>query len=222
VAIAAHIDVSQQEDVQKMVELAVSEWGRLDVLVNNAYSAKERDGSAVTLTDEALDYGLTIMIKALVWGVRYAVPHMQKNGSGSIVNIASVHGLLMAPNKLNYETGKAAVIGMTKQMAIDFGPTGVRVNAICPGHIVTERMRERWDKNPAQLAMIEAQYPVRRAGTPDDIANAIHFLCSDEASFITGHSLVVDGGLTIQLQEDFSNHMTRYYRDHPDTVLPEK
>jgi NAD(P)-dependent dehydrogenase (short-subunit alcohol dehydrogenase family) len=221
VALAAQIDVSQQEDVQKMVELAVAEWGRLDVLVNNAYSAKERDGSAVTLSDAALDYGLTIMVKALVWGARYAVPHMQKNGSGSIVNIASVHGLLMAPNKLNYETGKAAVIGMTKQMAIDFGPTGIRVNAICPGHIVTERIRAHWDKNPTQLQMLEAQYPVRRAGTPDDIANAIHFLCSDEASFITGHSLVVDGGLTIQLQEDFSNHMTRYYRDHPDTVLPE-
>jgi NAD(P)-dependent dehydrogenase (short-subunit alcohol dehydrogenase family) len=105
-------------------------------------------------------------------------------------------------------------------MAIDFGPMGIRVNAICPGHIVTERMQTVWDKNPTTFKMIEAQYPVRRAGTPDDIANAVHFLCTDEASFITGHALVVDGGLTIQLQENFGNHMARFYRDNPDTVLP--
>ena len=159
--------------------------------------------------------------KAIFWGVKYAVPHMQKSGGGSIVNLASVHGLLMAPNKLAYETGKSAVIGVTKQMAIDFGPLGIRVNAICPGHIVTERIQKHWEQNPSHFRMIEAQYPVRRAGKPDDIANAIHFLCSDEASFITGHSLVVDGGLTIQLQEDFGNYMARFYRDHPDTDLPE-
>ena len=221
VAIAARVDVSQHDEVQGMIDRAVAEWGRLDVLVNNAYGAKERDGSAVTLTDSALDYALTVMIKAIFWGVKYAVPHMQKSGGGSIVNLASVHGLLMAPNKLAYETGKSAVIGVTKQMAIDFGPLGIRVNAICPGHIVTERIQKHWEQNPSHFRMIEAQYPVRRAGKPDDIANAIHFLCSDEASFITGHSLVVDGGLTIQLQEDFGNYMARYYRDHPDTDLPE-
>jgi NAD(P)-dependent dehydrogenase (short-subunit alcohol dehydrogenase family) len=81
------------------------------------------------------------MVKTLVWSARYGVPHMQKAGGGSIVNIASVHGLLMAPNTFAYEAGKSAVIGATKQMAIDFGPMGIRVNAICPGHIVTERNR---------------------------------------------------------------------------------
>jgi NAD(P)-dependent dehydrogenase (short-subunit alcohol dehydrogenase family) len=222
VAVAAQIDVSQQDDVRKMVNRAVAEWGRLDMLVNNAFGRKEPDGSALTISDVELDYALTIMVKTLVWSARYAVPHMQQSGGGSIVNIASVHGLLMAPKTFGYEAGKAAVIGATKQMAIDFGPLGIRVNAICPGHIVTERIQAYWDKVPSQLAMIEAQYPLRRAGTPDDIANAVHFLCSDEASFITGHSLVVDGGLTIQLQENFGNHMARYYRDHPDTVLPEK
>jgi NAD(P)-dependent dehydrogenase (short-subunit alcohol dehydrogenase family) len=126
----------------------------------------------------------------------------------------------MAPKTFAYEAGKSAVIGATKQMAIDFGPMGIRVNAICPGHIVTERIQRHWDENPSTFAMIEAQYPVRRAGKPDDIANAIHFLCSDEASFITGHALVVDGGLTIQLQENFGNYIARYYRDHPDTTLP--
>lgn len=220
VAVGAQFDVSQPDDVRGMVERAVAEWGRLDILVNNAFGAKGPDGSAATISDEHIDYALTIMVKTLVWGARYAVPQMQKVGGGSIVNISSVHGLLMAPNAFSYEAGKSAVIGATRQMAIDFGPMGIRVNAICPGHIVTERMQSVWDKNPSTFHFIEAQYPVRRAGTPDDIANAIHFLCSDEASFITGHALVVDGGLTIQLQENFGNHMARYYRDHPDTVVP--
>jgi len=131
-----------------------------------------------------------------------------------------VHGLLMAPRKLIYEAGKSAVIGITKQMAIDFGPDGIRVNAICPGHIVTERQQERWDENPAGLRYFEDQYPVRRTGIPQDIANAVSFLCSEEASFITGHALVVDGGLTIQLQEDFSVRQVHYIREHPDARMP--
>ena len=94
-----------------------------------------------------------------------------------------------------YEAGKSAVIGVTRQMAIDFGPMGIRVNTICPGHIVTERIKEGWDENPSLLHLIEAQYPVRCVGQPVDIANAIRFLCSDEASFITGHALVVDAGM---------------------------
>ena len=221
-AMGAQYDVSQQEAVAAMIEAAVAEWGRLDILVNNAFGHKERDGSALTISDVELDYALTIMVKTLVWSARYGVPQMQKAGGGSIVNISSVHGLLVAPNTFGYEAGKAAVIAATKQMAIDFGPVGIRVNAICPGHIVTERMQAYWDKNPSTFKMIEAQYPVRRAGTPNDIANAVHFLCSDEASFITGHALVVDGGLTIQLQENFGNHIARFYRDNPDTVLPQR
>ncbi|NJK46555.1 MAG: SDR family oxidoreductase [Pleurocapsa sp. SU_196_0] len=105
-------------------------------------------------------------------------------------------------------------------MACDFGQVGIRVNAICPGHIVTERMEQRWAQNPSLLKLFEAQYPLRRVGKPADIANAIHFLCSDEAAFITGHALVVDGGLSIQLQEDLSIKQAQFYRDHPETELP--
>jgi NAD(P)-dependent dehydrogenase (short-subunit alcohol dehydrogenase family) len=145
---------------------------------------------------------------------------MERVGSGSIVNIASVHGLLMAQNALTYETAKSAVIGLTRQMACDMGPLGVRVNAICPGHIVTERMQQRkWDHNPDLLPFFERQYPIRRTGRPEDIANGICFLCSDEASFITGHALVIDGGLTIQLQENLGLDLARFYRDHPDMDL---
>ena len=127
----------------------------------------------------------------------------------------------MEPRTLTYEAGKAAIIAMTRQMAIDFGPLGIRVNAICPGHIATERIQPMWEENPSLLRLFEQQYPVRRVGKPDDIAHAVRFLCTDEASFITGHALVVDGGLSIQLQETFGVSQARYMRDNPETKLPE-
>ena len=154
---------------------------------------------------------------------KYAIPLMMEAGGGSIVNISSVHGFLVEKKALTYETGKAAVIAMTKQMAVDYGPNAIRVNAICPGHIVTERIMENvWKNNPSGLKFFEDQYPVRRTGIPEDIGNAAAFLCSDEASFITGHALPVDGGLTIQLQENFGVQQVHYYMDNLDTQMPYK
>ena len=214
-------NVGKHEEIAAMVQAAINHWGRLDILVNNAFSpTDESDGDALTVTEDAWDAGMSTLVKAHFLAAKYAVPHMRASGGGSIVNISSVHGLLMAPRKLIYEAGKSAVIGVTKQMAIDFGPAGIRVNAICPGHIVTERQQERWDENPGGLRYFEDQYPVRRTGLPLDIANAVSFLSSEEASFITGHALVVDGGLTIQLQEDFSVRQVHYIRENPDARMP--
>ncbi len=220
VAEAVMVDVSEPADIRRVVDRALEQWGRLDILVNNAWNRKEPDGSAVTLTESAWDYAMNTMVKAIFLAAKYAVPHMQTNG-GSIVNISSIHGLFTAPNFLAYDTAKSAVIGMTRQMAAEFGPQGIRVNAICPGHIVTERGQARWSQNPSLLRLFEAQYPLRRVGRPEDIANAVRFLCSEEAAFITGHALVVDGGHTIQLQENFGVSMARYQRDNPDTDLPD-
>lgn len=213
-------DISESADIQAMVEKAIELWGSLHILVNNAWSRKEPDGSAVELTETSWDYAMHTMVKAHFLAAKHAVPHMERAGRGSIVNIASVHGFLVAPRALAYETAKAAVIALTRQMAVDFGPLGIRVNAICPGHIVTENMQQRkWDHNPSLMPFFEAQYPVRRVGRPEDIANAIRFLCSDEASFVTGHALVVDGGLSIQLQENFGLNQARFYRDNPGIKL---
>ena len=225
VAEALRTDVSQPDDIAAMVERAVALWGRLDILVNNAWRGKERDGSAVTLTESAWDYAMNVMVKSHYLGAKYAVPHMARSAedhgtTASIVNISSVHGLLMAENALAYEGAKSAVIGITRQMACDFGPLGIRVNAICPGHIVTERMQQHWDKNPAFFSFFEQQYPLRRVGKPDDIANAVNFLCTEDASFITGHTLAVDGGITIQFQENLSIRLVKFYRDHPEMQLP--
>ena len=215
-------DVGTIDGVQRMVERAVDAFGRLDIVVNNAYSGVgERRVEATRVSEEAWDHGFDVGLKAMFRVAKAAVPHLRQAGGGSMINLSSVHGLLGAPGQLVYESLKAGVIGLTRQLAVEYGPDGIRVNAICPGHIVTERMAERWRDHQATLRFWAEQYPLRRTGTPLDIANAIVFLCSDEASFITGHALVVDGGLTIQLQEDLAVRLAQYTRDHPIDWFPE-
>lgn len=212
-------DVGTLAGVQSMVDQAVSRWGKISILVNNAYSGVLR-ADAIGLTEEGWDRSMDVGLKSMYRAVKYAVPHMRAAGGGAIVNIASVHGLLSAPGWFVYEVVKPAVIGLTRQLAVEYGPDKIRVNAICPGHIVTERGRVQWDEHPDGLRFFEEQYPLRRTGTPDDVANAVAFLCSDEASFITGHALPVDGGLTIQLQEDLGVRLAKYGRDNPETWYP--
>ena len=205
-------DVSKSRDIENMVDYTLNKFGRIDNLIQNAFSTADNSsfgGSALEVDEKNWDQGIAMLQKAIYLGAKYAGNELIKN-KGNIINISSVHGLLMAKGALIYEAGKSAVIGMTKQMACDFGPLGVRVNAICPGHIVTEIMEVRWKETPSGLKFFEEQYPVRRTGVPEDIANGVAFLCSDEASFITGHSLVIDGGLSIQLQEDFGVDQAKY------------
>ena len=218
-ASAYEVDISQPEQIRPMIEHAVESWGGLHILVNNAWGTLEPDGTALTLTETAFDRALDASQKAVFMGAKFGVPHIQASGGGSIVNISSVHGQLVAPSSLAYEMTKAAIIAMSRQMALDFGPIGVRVNCICPGHIVTERQAERWEENPSLLRFFDQHYPLRHTGVPDDIANAVRFLCSDEASFVTGHTMVVDGGMTIQLQENLVLDTARYFRDHPEIDL---
>lgn len=220
----AKIDVTSYVDLKKMIDVASEHWGRLDILVNNAYPAADgQQGGALEVTEERWEKDIKALVTSVYAASKYAIPEMLRNGSGSIVNISSVHGFLVARKALTYETGKAAVIAMSKQMAVDYGPNGIRVNAICPGHIVTERIMESvWKDNPSGLKFFEDQYPVRRTGVPEDIGNAVVFLCSEEASFITGHVMPVDGGLTIQLQENFGVQQVHYYMDNLDTQMPYK
>lgn len=242
-AISMTGDVSDENVAKSMVERAMNEFGRLDFLVQNAYGGgADRAGSAVEVTPKAWHEGMDLLVGALYLGAKYGVPAMKESGAapefespewtgaglrhgsppnmnvGRIINLSSVHGLLQAPRSLVYEAGKAAVIGLTRQMAIDFGPLGINVNAIAPGHIVTERSGEHWAEtsNEKGFRLFEIQYPVRRTGVPEDIANAIAFLCSDEASFITGVVLPVDGGLSIQLQENIVMDTKDYIAKNPD------
>jgi len=214
-------DVGTEAGVRLMVDRAVSAWGKLDIVVNNAYAGVGGPKvDAIGVTEEAWDRSMDIGLKAMFRAAKHAVPYMRQAGGGSIVNLSSVHGLLASPGSLVYETLKAGVIGLTRQLAVEYGPDGLRVNAICPGHIVTERLEQMWRDHQDTLRFFVEQYPIRRTGTPVDIANAVVFLCSDEASFITGHALVVDGGLSIQLQEDLGVRLARYAQQHPLPWMP--
>lgn len=224
IAASSHVDVSISEDIARMVNESVDLYGRLDILVQNAFGVIDGvsiiQGTAVTVDEDGWDYGIDVLLKALYLGAKHAIPHMRASGGGNIINLASVHSFLQEPGMLVYEAGKAGVVGMTRQMATDFGPDGIRVNAIAPGHIVGEGLAEMWKQNPTGHDFFANQYPLRRTGTPDDIANGIAFLCSSDASFITGHTLAIDGGLTVQLQEMFGARQAQYIRDYPDTEIP--
>jgi NAD(P)-dependent dehydrogenase (short-subunit alcohol dehydrogenase family) len=215
---ALQADVGTLSGVETMVQQAVGRFGKLTIVVNNAYSSFER-GDALSVTEETWDRAMDVGLKSMFRVAKLAVPHLRAAGGGAIVNMSSVHGLLAAPGWFVYEVLKTAVIGLSRQLAVEYGPDGIRVNAICPGHIVTERIAQRWQAHPEGLRFFEQQYPLRRTGTPLEVANAVVFLCSDEASFITGQALVVDGGLSIQLQEDLTVRLGQYIREHPETWL---
>ena len=223
-AVASIIDVSKPGDIQRMVEETVERWGRVDVLVQNAFSVVSLEGEiygdAVSVPEEQWDKGMAVLTKAIYLGAKHVVPHMRRQGGGAIVNLGSVHSVLQEWDNLVYESGKAAVLGMTRQMAVQYGPDNIRVNAIGPGHILTEGLTKMWESNPTGLQFFEQTYPLRRSGTPDEAAAAIAFLCSDDASFITGAMLMVDGGLTVQLPEHLAARQARYAREHPEIKLP--
>ena len=225
VAESVHADVGVAADNEMMVEAAVAKWRRLDILVQNAFGVATMgssfQGSADTVTEEAWDRGINVLQKAIFLGAKYAVPHMKKRKSGNIINIASVHSFRQAEGWLIYEAGKAAVIGMTRQMAVEYGPVGIRVNALCPGHIVTEGLAKFWSAYPGGLEFFAENYPLRKTGVPDDIAHAIAFLCSKEAGFITGHAMVVDGGMTIQMPENVAMRVAEDLRRRPSLKMPD-
>ena len=203
-----------------MVDDTIDAFGRVDILVQNAFSVISGEsrihGDALSVEEEDWDYGIAVRVKALYLGAKHAVPHMRAVGGGSIINLASVHSWLQETGMLVYETGKAAVVGLTRQLAVEYGPDGIRANAIGPGHIVGEGLAETWAQNPTGHAFFADQYPLRRTGKPEEIAAGIAFLCSDDASFITGHTLMIDGGLTVQLQEKFGLRQAHYALEHPD------
>jgi NAD(P)-dependent dehydrogenase (short-subunit alcohol dehydrogenase family) len=204
-------DVGDPGDVERLVQAAEEAWGPVAVLVNNA--AAWRGGTAVDMPLADWELARRTIYDAAFLGAKYAVPSMERAGGGSIINIASVHGLLAARRSVAYEAAKGALITLTKQLAVDYGPQRVRVNAICPGLIVTEAFRHRMEADPARARVAAELYPLRRYGEPLDIARAAVFLASEESSFITGHALVVDGGLTAQLQDDLGYRMMDYLRD---------
>lgn len=187
-------DVSRAEDVQAMTQTAIQAWRQIDILVNNA--AVIRLGSVIETSEDDWNLVLDVNLKGVYLCSREVIQNMIAKGGGAIVNIASVGGLVGPERHAAYGSAKAAVINLTRQMAVDFGPKGVRVNSICPGTIPTPMHSVYYspEEEEAKLAEWAKLSPLRRVGRPEDIAYAALFLASDEARFVTGANLVVDGG----------------------------
>ena len=199
-ALFVHCDVSNEEQVKAMVQATLDKYGRIDVLVNNA-------GVGVYLavleaTSEDWDHCLAVNLKGVFLCSKYAIPHMQAVGKGAIVNISSVHSHATVNGVAPYAASKGGITALTRNMAIDYGPA-IRVNAIAPGWVLTPLIQSIFDgyDDPAeQQRLVEQRQVMKRIGQPEDIGHAAAFLASDEASFITGTQLFVDGGLTAQLE----------------------
>lgn len=209
-AIFLNCDVGIEADCQRMIAVSAQRYGRIDTLFNNAYWSAW--GSVLEVSPADWDRSLNVMVKAIYLGCRFAIPEMIKVGGGSIISTASVHGLLAAARSAAYEASKAAVINLMREVAVDFGHENIRANAICPGWIITERGEEGVRRDPESVTRANHMYPIGRPGRPIDIAHAALFLASDESTFVTGHALVVDGGLTVQLQDSLVDRMAEYYR----------
>ena len=194
-AIAIEVDVAKDESVRAMVAATVAEYGRLDVLFNNAGTL--RPGTAVELSVEDWDLVMGVNVRSVFLGAKYAVPIMAAQGGGSIINTASVSGLHGDGGAVVYAASKAAVINLTRALSTDHGPAGIRVNAICPGTIQTPPVL-RMMADPAVLELNINAHALRRLGLPEEIAAAAVWLASDESSFVSGEALVVDGGLHAQ------------------------
>jgi NAD(P)-dependent dehydrogenase (short-subunit alcohol dehydrogenase family) len=203
-----YADVSRAEEVRALVEHALDTYGHIDVLMNNAFSG--RSASVVELDEAGWDAMYAVMLKAPIVACKHAIPHMIAQGDGAIINTSSVHGVLAARDNAPYNTFKAALINLTRQMAIDYGRYGIRANALCPGRIVTEDKETFLDANPDEVRRQKYTYPLGRPGTMRECAYAALFLASDESSFVTGHALIVDGGLTAQLPDAAAQHVERH------------
>ena len=151
-------------------------------------------------------------------GLQVRHPAHGRDGGGAIVCISSVHGLLPARSSLGYEVGKAALFNLCRQITVDYGPQGIRANAICPGGVQSRLEDERPDAGHAAHRYRREVYPARRLGWPLDIANACLYFASDEASWVTGQVLAVDGGLTSQLQDDLAFRLRDYLKANPDAL----
>jgi meso-butanediol dehydrogenase / (S,S)-butanediol dehydrogenase / diacetyl reductase len=209
-ALPLHADATVAADVDRMVGMAEERFGAVDVLVNNAYSC---DGDNVVLMeDETWERDLRGVVTSAFLCSKRVLRSMIDRRTGVIVNIASVNGLAYVGNEA-YSAGKAAMINLTQSIAARYGHYGVRCVAIAPGSIATPAWHERVAREPDILDRLVKWYPLRRVGTPDDVASAALFLASDEASWITGTVLRVDGGL-LAGNEIFTNELLVESRDH--------
>lgn len=194
---ALRVDVSQPEQVRHMIEQAQSVYGRLDILCNNAGIGSTTD--VVECEPDEWDRVMTVNVKSVYLGCKYAIPGMIAKGGGVIINTASIAGMVGLVKRAVYSASKGAVIALTRQVAIEYVEQGIRVNCLCPGTVDSPwvgRLLEQTTNPTAERASLVARQPMGRLGTPEEVAAAALYLASDDAAFMTGTGLIIDGGLT--------------------------
>ncbi|AFY92625.1 glucose 1-dehydrogenase [Chamaesiphon minutus] len=188
-------DVSKEEDVIESIEMVVERFGSLDILINNAGIQTESPSHELSAAE--FDRVLDINLRGAFLCARETIKHLlSRQKSGSIINISSVHEIIPRPTYLSYSISKGGMGNLTKTLALEYADRQIRVNAIAPGATVTP-INQDWIDNPDKKAVVESHIPMGRAGTSEEMAAAVAFLASDEAAYITGQTLYIDGGLTL-------------------------
>lgn len=201
-AVFIRADVGSETDIERLVATTVERFGGIDILVNNAgiiaFTPLE------SLDPERWDRVMAVNLRSAVLGAKYVIPHMRRAGGGAIVNIASIQSVRTAPEFAAYAASKGGLMMVTRTMALELGPENIRVNAVLPGYVKTplflaDATRLGGGDPQVFIDELEAKIPLRRVGTPADIAPAVLFAASDEAGYMTGAGITVDAGVTVQL-----------------------
>ena len=193
------VDVSRATEVEALISKTVQTYGRLDCAHNNAGIGSRPRVLLHELSEESWERVISINLKGVWLCMKYELIQMCTQGGGAIVNTASIMGLVGSWSRSGvYNASKHGVVGLTKTAALEYAKSGIRVNAVCPGYIRTPLIEEALTSNPEMEAQIVARHPVGRMGRPEEIAEAVMWLCSDAASFVTGHTMTVDGGYVAQ------------------------
>lgn len=190
-------DVSKAAQVEKLIQDVVAAYGRLDCAHNNA-GVEGAQASAEEYPEDQWDKVLAVNLKGVWLCMKYQIPHMLAQGGGSIVNTASVAGLAGVAGMSAYVASKHGVVGLSKTAALEYAKSNIRVNAVCPGLIQTPMVERVTGNSPQMAEAFAASQPIGRAGQPQEIAESVVWLCSESASFVTGHAMAVDGGFVAQ------------------------
>jgi NAD(P)-dependent dehydrogenase (short-subunit alcohol dehydrogenase family) len=194
-ALFVQCNVTRASEVETLVDKAISYYGRLDCAVNNAGIAEEH-GLLADAEDAQFDRIMGVNVKGVWLCMRQELRQMSSQGSGVIVNVASAAGLVASPTHAIYSASKHAVVGLTKTAAVEYARSGIRINSLCPGAVRTPMLARAMERENATERKLKAAHPIGRFAEVGEIANAALWLCSEQSSFVTGHQLVVDGGLT--------------------------
>ena len=202
-ALFVETNVANFDSINEMVNKTINEFDLPDILINNA--GINVFGEPLKMPDSEWKRAFSVDLDGVWFGCKAVLPHMLKKNKGSIVNVASVHGIQIIPNCFPYPVAKHGVIGLTKALAVDYASKGIKINSISPGYIDTPIVERFFKTKPdpdAARKEAENHQPIKRMGTTDEIANTIMFMSSDECNYMIGANIVVDGGITLRMHEN--------------------